>query len=79
MADDNVEIVRRGFTAAMDADWQTALATLDRQVEIHDFDIPDAGTYDGHDGWFAWLENWSESWDAWRVEDVEFRAAGLTA
>jgi ketosteroid isomerase-like protein len=76
MAEDNCEIVRRGFTATMDADWQAALATLDREAEIHDFDIPDAGTYHGHDGWFAWLENWSESWDSWRVEDVEFCAAG---
>jgi ketosteroid isomerase-like protein len=74
MTEDNVEIVRRGFTATMDADWQTALATLGREAEIHDYDIPDAGTYHGHDGWFAWLENWSESWDSWRVEDVEFRA-----
>ncbi len=71
-----MEVVRRGFSATMDADWQTALATLDGEAEIHDFDIPDAGTYHGHDGWFAWLENWSESWDSWRVEDVEFRAAG---
>jgi len=76
MLEDNVEIVRRGFTATMEADWQTALATLDEEAEIHDFDIPDAGTYQGHDGWFAWLENWSESWDSWRVEDVEFRKAG---
>jgi ketosteroid isomerase-like protein len=76
MLEDNVEIVRRGFTATMEADWQTALATLDQAAEIHDFDIPDAGRYHGHDGWFAWLENWGESWVSWRVEDVEFRPAG---
>ncbi len=76
MSQENVEIVRRGFLAAMEEDWPTALATLHPDVEIHDFDIPDAGKYRGHDGWFAWLENWSESWDEWRPEDVEFREAG---
>ena len=76
MSEENVDIVRRGFMAAMEADWPTALATLHPDAEIHDFDIPDAGTYHGHAGWFAWLENWSESWDEWRVEDVEFRQAG---
>lgn len=77
MPEDNVEIVRRGFTATMAEDWDTALATLDQDAELHDFDIPDAGTYHGHEGWFAWLENWSEGWESWRVEEVEFRAAGL--
>ena len=50
MSQENVELVRRGFTAAMEEDWPTALETLDPDVEIHDFDIPDAGVYRGHDG-----------------------------
>jgi hypothetical protein len=29
---------------------QTALDTLHADVEIHDFDIPDAGVYRGHSG-----------------------------
>jgi ketosteroid isomerase-like protein len=76
MSKENVEIVRRGFTGAMEEDWPTALDTLDPQVQIHDFDIPDAGTYRGHDGFLAWLENWGEGWESWRLENIEFRAAG---
>jgi hypothetical protein len=37
MSQVNVELVRRGFLAAMDEDWPTALETLGPDVEVHDF------------------------------------------
>jgi ketosteroid isomerase-like protein len=76
MSQENVELVRRGFMAAMEEDWPTALDTLDPTAEIHDFDIPDAGVYRGHDGFLAWLEGWGEGWESWRADDPEFRAVG---
>ena len=76
MSSENVELVRRGFMAAMEEDWPTALDTLDPAAEIHDFDIPDAGIYRGHDGFLAWLEGWGEGWESWRVDDPEFRSVG---
>ena len=76
MSQENVELVRRGFNAALEADWPTALSTLSPEVEVHDFDIPDAGVYRGHDGFVAWLRGWSEGWGSWRLEDVEFRSTG---
>ena len=60
MSDENVELVQRGFMAAMEEDWPAALETLDRDAEIHDFDIPDAGVYRGHDGFLAWLKGWGD-------------------
>jgi ketosteroid isomerase-like protein len=74
MSEENVELVRRGFLAAMEEDWPTALGTLASDVEIHDFDIPDAGVYRGQDGFLAWLRGWGEGWESWRVEDAEFRS-----
>jgi ketosteroid isomerase-like protein len=76
MSDENVELVRRGFMAAMEEDWPTALDTLHADAEIHDFDIPDAGLYRGHDGFMAWLKGWGEGWESWRVEDPELRPVG---
>jgi ketosteroid isomerase-like protein len=76
MSEENVEFVRRRFGSALEGDWETALAKLDPKVEIHDFDLPDAGVYHGHDGFRAWLERWSDGWESWRMEDVEFRSAG---
>ena len=74
--EDNVDLVRRGFMAAMEEDWPTALDTLDPAAEIRDFDIPDAGVYRGHDGFLAWLAGWGEGWESWRTDEPEFRAAG---
>ena len=76
MSEENVEFVRRRFGAALEGDWKTSLDKLDPEVEIHDFDLPDAGVYHGHDGFRAWLERWSDGWESWRMEDVEFRSAG---
>ncbi len=76
MSHENVEIVRRGLTAQTHEDWATALDTLHADAEIHDFDIPDAGVYHGHDGYLAWLARWDEGWDTWRIEDIEIRPAG---
>ena len=76
MTEENVEIVRRGFSAAAAEDWPAVLATLHPQIEIIDYDVPDAGTYHGHEGFWAWIENWASGWEDWRLDDPEFRAAG---
>ena len=77
MAENNVELVRRRFAAALAGDWETALEALDPDVEIHDFDIPDAGgVYRGYEGYREWVKRWTEGWESTRMEDPEFRAVG---
>src|SRR5688500_15385916 len=77
MSEDNVELVRRRFAAALVGDWQTALEALDPDVEIHDYDIPDAGgVYRGHEGYREWVKRWTEGWESTRMVDPEFRAVG---
>jgi ketosteroid isomerase-like protein len=77
MSQENVELVRRRFAAALADDWATALEALDPDVEIHDFDIPDAGgVYRGHAGYRRWVKRWTEGWERTRMEDPEFRAVG---
>ena len=67
-----MEIVRRGFMALVHDDWPTALAALHPEIEVRDFDIPDAGVYRGHEGFREWLSNWDASWDEWRPDNIEF-------
>jgi ketosteroid isomerase-like protein len=76
MSQENVEIVRRALMAVLEADWDAAVENLHPEAEIYDFDIPDAGAYRGHDGFFEWLKRWGESWETWRIDDIEIRAAG---
>src|SRR5918992_955604 len=78
MSAENVELVQRRFGAALEDDWETALEAVDPDVEIHDFDLPDAGVYHGHEGLRAWVARWSEGWESWRMENPEFRDAGDT-
>ena len=77
MSEENVELVRGRFAAALVDDWDTALEALDPDVEIHDFDIPDAGgVYRGHEGYRQWVQRWTEGWETTRMEQAEFRAVG---
>ena len=77
MSESNVALVRRRFAAALDEDWETALEGLDPHVEIHDFDIPDAGgVFRGHAGYRDWVKHWTEGWESTRMEDPEFRTVG---
>jgi ketosteroid isomerase-like protein len=77
MSEENVELVRRRFAAALGGDWETALEDLDPDVEIHDYDIPDAGgVFRGHDGYREWVKRWTEGWESTRMEDPDFRAVG---
>jgi len=69
----NVDIVRRSCEAAIRGDLDTAVGDQHADVEIIDTDIPDAGHYRGRDGYFRWLAQWSESFSAWSLEDLEYR------
>jgi ketosteroid isomerase-like protein len=70
--------LRRLVEAVGKGDASAALAELSVNVEIEDTDIPDADDYRGHEAFLAWVAQWDESWSAWRVEDLEVRAAGDT-
>jgi ketosteroid isomerase-like protein len=81
MPEPNVEIVRRSIAALVAAqtsdDWDPVLATLDPAVEIDDLDISlDTEHYEGHDRFRKWVAVWNESWERWRLEDIEILPVG---
>src|SRR4051812_20704372 len=74
MSQENVAVVQRIFEAMGRGDLEAVADALDPEIEIIDFDIPDAGVFHGRDGFFAWLARWDEGWESWRIEDPEFRS-----
>jgi ketosteroid isomerase-like protein len=81
MSRENVEVIRRFVTALVRAqnsdDWRPVLAELDGEVEIDDLDISlDTEHCRGHDRFMKWIGTWNESWESWRVEDLEVRPIG---
>jgi ketosteroid isomerase-like protein len=69
MTPTNVEIVERLFERPADSEMA---ALIDPEIEIHDYDLPDAGVYHGHDGMARYLARWEEAfrdWD-WTLEET---------
>src|SRR5688500_5742762 len=81
MSQENVEVVRRFIEALPRAqasgDWQPVVAEVAPDVEIEGLDISlDTATYRGRDSVRRWIGVWMESWDSWRLEDVQVRPVG---
>jgi len=65
----NLDLTRRAFEAFDSENAEPILALADEAIEIHmPSDLPNSGTYRGHDGYLEWLGNWLEAWDGFSVE-----------
>lgn len=56
---------------------------LHEDIEVSDFDLPDAGVYRGHAGFARWVADWGEPWDDYRSHvldlfDLDGQVASLT-
>jgi len=56
---------------------------LHDEIEVHDFDLPDAGVYHGHEGVAQWLADWGAPWEQWSATvhdllDLGQQVAALT-
>ena len=50
---------------------------IDPEVDVFDYDIPDAGSYHGHEGVAKWLvEDWGSAWESYEFEPEELVDAG---
>jgi ketosteroid isomerase-like protein len=70
-----LDIVRYSCDAAARGDLEQAVSVLHSDAEIVDTDIPDAGSYRGHDGYARWVAHWGESWSGWSMEDLDYAEA----
>jgi ketosteroid isomerase-like protein len=63
------ELARRGIDAYNRGDIETLLEQLDEEIEVYTPpELPNAGTYRGHDGFLQWAAQWSEAWEEFRLE-----------
>jgi ketosteroid isomerase-like protein len=73
MSQENVETTRRFTESLVRGDYETAATELDPELEIDDTDIPEST---GTDSFYTWIGRWDDSWESWRIEDLEIRPAG---
>jgi ketosteroid isomerase-like protein len=73
MREPNIETARRFTEALARGDYESAATELAPEFEIDDTDIPEST---GADSLYRWLARWDESWESWRIEDLEIRAVG---
>jgi ketosteroid isomerase-like protein len=78
MSDDPVEVVRRTHAAFLRGDYENALAAMAEDVVWDDSWFPTGGVWHGHEGVAQSIADWVETWDEYRYEPSEYRAAGDT-
>ena len=66
MSEENLEIVRRGFTAWSGGDFTAMLQELDPDVVLH-VEQAGQGVYRGHEGVIKSLVDWTEDFDDFKV------------
>jgi uncharacterized protein len=74
---DNVEVVSGGVEAFQRGDLDGLLALTREDFEIYlPHNLPNSGTYRGHDGFMTWLRQWLDAWDDFKVELTAAEPAG---
>jgi ketosteroid isomerase-like protein len=69
--------MRGGYEAMTRGDFEAVLALMDPEVEVHDRpEVPDAGSYHGHEGVLAALRQSFDTFDEFRIVPEQFIDAG---
>jgi ketosteroid isomerase-like protein len=72
MSRQNVEVVRKGFDAYQQGDWEGVVRDADPDIEVvQPPDFPDARSYHGHSGLVEVLRWWPSQWERFHVELTE--------
>jgi ketosteroid isomerase-like protein len=73
MSQENVDTARRFAEALVRGDYEAAATEIGPEFEIDDTDIPEST---GADSLTTWMARWDQTWESWRIEDLEIRAVG---
>jgi uncharacterized protein len=73
----NLDVARRAWDAFAAGDMEEVLRFADDDVVIYmPPDLPNAGTFHGHDGYQTWIGNWLDAWDDFSVDVIELTPIG---
>jgi len=76
MSQENVDLMRRAYDAFGQGDLDTVFQIVDPEIELEDHrELPDAGSYKGHQGLLEAVANQARVWDDWRLIPERFVAA----
>jgi ketosteroid isomerase-like protein len=77
MSLENVELIRRSFEVFAETG-EVPWETIDSDIEIRDFDLPDAigEVFRGHEGYRRWVSVWDSAWEDYELEADEVIDAG---
>ncbi len=64
------------FLDGIEAENEAAADMLHEAIEVHDFDLPDAGVYHGLEGAERWLADWDAPWEQWSARAHDFLDLG---
>jgi len=71
----DIELIRAGFERFNEGDVEGLLAQMADDVEVFvQEDLPNGGHWDGVDGFREMSRTWTEAWDEFTVEPLEFEA-----
>ncbi len=77
MSQENVEIIRKTYEAFAQGGMDAVLGRLHPKVELYPApDFPGPEVYRGHEGFVAWLEQFGETFEDFRIEPDEFTSVG---
>jgi ketosteroid isomerase-like protein len=71
------ELARRGFEAYNSRDLEALARIMHPDVELHaGRDLPNRGTFHGHEGFLQWNATWDEAWEEFTIEATAIEALG---
>ena len=74
---DNIERTRQAFEIYRSGDIDGVLAYADPEVEVYlPSNLPNSGTFRGHEGYLTWISSWLEAWDDFTIEILGMDAIG---
>ena len=73
----NLERTRETFEIYRSGDIEGVLAYADPEVEVFvPSNLPNSGTFHGHEGYLTWVSSWLEAWDDFNIEVLGMEAIG---